>query len=678
MLQDSSSQRSHRFTPAANYVIGLMDGKRTTQEIWELSIRQLNDEAPTQDEIIRLLSQLHSSDALQSDVTPDISELLKRYQKNRRKTFMQRFLNPMAFRIPLIDPDAFLGKTSRYIEPLFGKLGLLIWSGLVLTTIVLAGLNWSELSNNVTDRIFAPENLFVILLIFPLVKAVHEAAHAYATKIWGGEVHEIGIMLLVMMPIPYVDASAASSFRDKYKRVVVGSAGMIAELFLASLAMIIWVSVEPGVVRVVAYNVMLIAGISTLVFNSNPLLRFDGYYIFSDLIEIQNLATRSTQYIGFLFKRYVFKMKHLRPPLATKGERIWFVTYGITAFIYRMFIAFFIAMFVAGKFFFIGVLLAIWAIFAMTLIPFVKNYSRLLRETQQNDRKSQALVTSAVIAGTVVMVLTLVPVPSWTRAEGAISVPSESVVRAGADGFITEVVAAPDSYVHKGEVLITTADPELMAQIEGLKGKIQELSAQYQAEQTEDRVKAQITLEDLNTSVESLNKFTQDADRLTIRSNTDGYFIIRDAQDLPDKYLRKGQLVAYTLDMKKSIARVVVPQHAIDQVRSRTDNITIRHPERLDTASQARLVRVQPSATDEIPSPALARQGGGTVAVDPTDSSGVKAFNSFFLVDIEFPTDKRTLNVGGRVFVRFDHGFEPLASQWFRSLRQLFMERFNV
>jgi len=655
-----------------------MDGRRTAQEIWEQSIRQLNDEAPTQDEIIRLLSQLHSSDALQSDVTPDISELLKRYQKNVRKTLMQRFLNPMAFRIPLINPDEFLGKTSHYIEPLFGKLGLLMWLGLVLTAIVLAGLNWSELSNNITDKILAPENLFVILLIFPLVKAVHEAAHAYATKIWGGEVHEVGIMLLVMMPIPYVDASAASSFRDKYKRVVVGSAGMIAELFLASLAMITWVSVEPGIVRVVSYNVMLIAGISTLVFNSNPLLRFDGYYIFSDLIEIQNLATRSTQYIGFLFKRYVFKMKHLLPPLATKGERIWFVTYGVTAFVYRMFIAFFIAMFVAGKFFFIGVLLAIWAIFVMTLIPFAKNYSRLLRETQQRDRKSQAIVTSSVIAGTITLVLTLVPVPSWTRAEGAITVPSESVVRAGANGFITEVVATPDSYVYKGEVLITTADPDLMAQIEGLRGKIQELSAQYQAEQTEDRVKAQMTLEDLNTSIESLNKFTQDADRLTIRSNIDGYFIIRDAQDMPDKYLRKGQLVAYTLDMKKSIARVVVPQYAIDKVRHRTDNITIRHPERLDTVSNARLVRVQPSATNEIPSPALARQGGGTVAVDPTDTSGVKAFNSFFLVDIEFPTDKRTLNVGGRIFVRFDHGFEPLASQWFRSLRQLFMERFNV
>ena len=117
ILQDPASQRSHRFSPAANFIIGLMDGKRTVQEIWEISSTHLGDDAPTQDEVIQLLSQLHSADALQCDVSPDTAELLRRHDRQKRQTLTRRFLNPMAIRIPLIDPDKFLNKMhKKHIE----------------------------------------------------------------------------------------------------------------------------------------------------------------------------------------------------------------------------------------------------------------------------------------------------------------------------------------------------------------------------------------------------------------------------------------------------------------------------------------------------------------------------------------------------------------------------------
>ena len=134
------------------------------------------------------------------------------------------------------------------------------------------------------------QNLLLLWLVFPVIKLLHELGHAYAAKAGGGEVHEMGMMLLVFMPVPYVDATAAGGFRSKWRRALVGAAGMLVELFIASLCMFVWVLVEPGVMRAVAFNVMLIAGVSTVVFNGNPLLRFDGYYILSDLIEIPNLA----------------------------------------------------------------------------------------------------------------------------------------------------------------------------------------------------------------------------------------------------------------------------------------------------------------------------------------------------------------------------------------------------
>src|SRR6185436_18624209 len=127
-----------------------------------------------------------------------------------------------------------------------------------------------------------PGNLLILALVFPVIKLLHELGHACATRVWGGEVHEMGVMLLVLMPVPYVDASASTAFRETQRRALVGAAGMIVELFLASIAFFLWLQAEPGVFRAVLYNVMLIAGISTVIFNGNPLLRFDGYYILSD------------------------------------------------------------------------------------------------------------------------------------------------------------------------------------------------------------------------------------------------------------------------------------------------------------------------------------------------------------------------------------------------------------
>ena len=130
----------------------------------------------------------------------------------------------------------------------------------------------------------------------------------------GGEVHEMGIMLLVLAPIPYVDASAAGAFRNKWRRALVGAAGMLVELFLAAIAMAAWVMVEPGLVRSVAFNVLFVAGASTLLFNGNPLLRYDGYYVLADLIEIANLGNRSNQYWQWLAKRYLFGVKSVERP----------------------------------------------------------------------------------------------------------------------------------------------------------------------------------------------------------------------------------------------------------------------------------------------------------------------------------------------------------------------------
>ncbi|UCD79016.1 MAG: peptidase M50, partial [Desulfobacterales bacterium] len=285
VMQDHSSGRFQRFTPAAYQLIGLMDGQRSVQQIWEASRARLGEDAPTQEEVIRLLSQLHAVDALQGDVQPDPGELAKRSEKRRFGWWKQTLRSPLFMRFPVLDPERFLMRFRWLARPILSWPGLILWLAVVIPALVQVGVHWTELTENIADRVLAPQNLLILWLTFPFLKAFHEFGHAFAVKIRGGEVHEMGIMLLVFTPIPYVDASAASAFRKKRERILVGAAGMLIEFFFAALAVFVWVNAQPGPLRAVAFNVMLIAGVSSVLFNGNPLLRYDAYYILVDILE---------------------------------------------------------------------------------------------------------------------------------------------------------------------------------------------------------------------------------------------------------------------------------------------------------------------------------------------------------------------------------------------------------
>ena len=280
ILQDHSTERFHRFSPPAYHVIGLMDGTRTVQELWDLAVNQLEDDAPTQDQLIQLLGQLHAADVLQCDVPPDTDELFRRGQRQRRKLWQSRLFSVFSWRFPLFDPERVLQALLPVCRPFLGWTGAILWLLVVGPAMVLAGVHWAELTENVLDQVMTPHNMLLLWLLFPVLKLLHELGHGLAVKKFGGEVHEIGIMILVLTPVPYVDASSSWSFREKWRRIFVSAAGMVVEVFLAAIALYIWLSVEPGLIRTLAYNTMLIAGVSTILFNANPLLRFDGYYIF--------------------------------------------------------------------------------------------------------------------------------------------------------------------------------------------------------------------------------------------------------------------------------------------------------------------------------------------------------------------------------------------------------------
>ena len=678
VLEDRSSGRCHRFSAAAHYLIGLMDGQRTVGQIWDAAVARLGDDAPTQDETIRLLGQMHAADVLLCDLSPDSREIFQRRQKQERRQLFQRFAQPMAVRIPLFDPDRFLSRWMPLVRPLFSWFGLGLWLLVVLAGAVLAASHWPELTENIVDRALTAENLLMLWLAYPLVKTVHELGHGFAAKNWGGEVHEIGIMLLVLMPVPYVEASSASAFREKHKRMVVGAAGIMVELFLASLAVILWLNVEPGPVRALAFNVMLIGGVSTLFFNGNPLLRFDGYYVLSDLIEMPNLATRSQKYLGYLVQRYLFDVRDAEAPSAGTGERAWFLFYGIASFVYRMFIMFAIILFIAGKFFVVGVLLAIWAVAMQLIWPLIKNLGFVLNSPRLNRKRARAVVTTLSAIAALAAFVVLVPVPSWTRAEGIVWLPEQTRVRAEVDGVAVRLLAEPDSWVEPGEALIETDDPFLRQEVRLLEAKRRELDARLTEAQLRDRSQAQVVREEINVVDADLARAREQLAALVMRSGIRGRFVVPEAVDLPGRFLRRGELVAYVAEPAKADVRVVVDQDAIGLVRNHTESVQLRLADWAATPVQSRILRQVPAATDRLPSLALGSAGGGPIAVDPRDGSGLTALEQVFVLDLELPPTITTDYLGQRVEVRFDHGAEPLAVQWYRSLRQLFLSRFGV
>jgi putative peptide zinc metalloprotease protein len=331
LLQDPGSGRVHRFTPAARTLIAAMDGSRTVADIWDLANRALGERSPTQDQVIQLLGQLHAADLLQSDVTPDVAELFARGEREVKVRRRAAYGNPMALRIPLWDPDRFLQRVRPWLGLLWSRWGALVWLAVVLPALCLVPSHWPELTGNFSDRVLSVDNLIVLYLLFPVIKAFHELGHASATKAGGGEVHDMGLILLVLMPVPYVEASAATAFRSKHRRALVGAAGMAVEMFIAALAFYVWLAIEPGIVKALLFNVMVIASVSTLIFNGNPLLRYDAYYILCDLIEMPNLSARALRYWAYLAERYALGVREAEGPIASHAEKAWFVCYGLAS-----------------------------------------------------------------------------------------------------------------------------------------------------------------------------------------------------------------------------------------------------------------------------------------------------------------------------------------------------------
>lgn len=677
ILEDTHTSRHQRFNSIAYQFIGLLDGNQRVQDIFDLLNQQMGDFAPSQDDIIQLLGQLHQADLIQTEALVNTEELFERQARQQRSQLQQRFLNPLSQKLPLWDPEDFLNAHLPKVSWLFSKSFALIWLVVVGFALLQAGANWSQISHHFELNALAPYNVLLLFFLYPFIKILHELGHAFAMKLKGGEVHEMGINLMMFMPIPYVNVSNANHLRNKYDRMLISAAGILVESFMAAWGLLLFLFSEPGLMQDIGFNIMLTGGASSLFFNGNPLLKYDGYYILADALGIPNLYQRSSQLWPYLFQYHVFDLKQVASPVSASGETVWFIVYSLTSLGYRLMLLWFVCVYLTEKFFALGVLLALWMVGLQILLPLYKALRFVTSSARLGRKRHKAMLTSLAILVSGLALLGFVPLPAYTLAEGVVWLPDEAQIKTEQDGFIGNLLVNAHQSVQAGQVLAYLHDEALESKARVARAKVSELESQYRAEKESNLVKAEIAKASLQVAEAELEHLNKKSQSMIITAAKSGQLLLPDADDLPGRYLKHGELIGYILDEQPPTIRMAVTQDHIGQFRDRIVDIHIRLVNQPFQEYPAQIIRLAPEATNTLPSPALATTGGGTIRVNTDRPDEMQTLQKIFLVDLKFDPPPH-LPIGTRAYVRINHGGEPLLTQLYRRVRQTFLRQFNV
>jgi putative peptide zinc metalloprotease protein len=671
VVRDAASNQFHRLSDAAYRFVGLLDGSRTVGEAWDLVGGQLADDAPTQPEVIQILSQLYAANLVETDITPDATVLLRRHKKQMQRKLQGRMMNVLFPRIPVWDPDRFLCRWMPAVRPLLSKLGSILWLVLVVFAISLLIPEWSRLKSAAADSI-APSNWFYLWIVFVAVKFIHECGHAFACRRFGGEVHEMGIMFLVFIPTPYVDASTAWAFPNKWARMFVGAAGMIIELFVASLCAIFWVFATPNTLpSQLAYNAMFIASVSTVIFNANPLLRYDGYYILSDFLEIPNLQMRSREYLLGLIKRYVFRIKASQP-LPPTGQCVLLFVYGILSTCYRIFVGVMIILVVTWKVPILGVLMGIGGVVTWVVVPIVKLFKYLVLEPELHRKRGRAWAFSGAVAAAVILLIGIIPFPVNVYASAIIEPEKEEVLHSTTPGWVKEIRAHDGDKLHAGDIIAICDDPNLDVRIVQMQAHMEEVKIRMLHSSVHDIAQMHIDQIELDATQQQLAENVRKQKELTITSPIDGYLIAPELHNLQDRFLERGKEIATVATMDTLLAKATIEQRDAELAYAANDTRTeIRLIGRPDVVLHATKMIVFDAAQKELPHASIGQAGGGEIAMDPHDPSGKKPLVEQFELRATLSNPQAIYCPGQGASVRIKLDKRPLLWQWTRKLLQM-------
>ncbi len=677
LLRDPLNNEFFRISPAAYAFVGRLKGDRTVDEVWQECLALMPDEAPGQDEVIQVLSQLHRSNLLQSNLAPDSRQLFERERKIKGRKARGQAVNFLFLNIPLFDPDRLLTLLRPVFRPFLSPIGFLLWLGVVGTAIWFSIGHLDELADQ-SSGVLAPKNLFYLYLCTVFIKLIHEFGHGIMCKHFGGEVRKTGVMLMLLTPLPYVDATSSWGFRHRWQRIAVSSAGMGAEFLVASIALFIWIQTPDPFVKRLAYNVIFIASVSTVLFNANPLLRFDGYYIFSDLFDLPNLYQRSTRQLKHLSERFLFGVKKSFSPASDRNEAFWLTTYGIAAFIYRVFLLAFITYNVAQGFLGLGVAIAAFCVFLYFLMPIGKLVKYLFTSDRLERNRRRAFAVTTLIILLLVAGIGFVPLPRSFRASGVFKPSTESVVYAKSSGVVEEIFVETTTPVKAGDPVIRLSNPELDLDIESATSRLGQIATQIEeARQNQFATIIGPLVEQAKAGRLVLEELNRQKEDLLVVAEVDGIWSSPRSRELKGTWSPRGTELGRIVDFSEMIFLSAVPQKQAGSLFDETiQSSEVRLLQSPAIPLEVTHQTIIPGGQQKLPTAALGWLAGGEIKTKQGDNSGLTAAEEFYLVRSETaPLPSGVFPVGALTGqIRFTLPPEPLRSQWARTVRQLFQQ----
>ncbi len=647
VLKDPTTLRYYRLRPPEYTIYKMLDGKVEMDEILKVLAERFPKEQYDAQAVMSFVIMLRGASLLLIGGQANTDYLLKRKEQMNRSLFKRLRTEYLFFKIPLLDPDKLLNAMHRSLGPIIYSraMTVAVWA-------IMAGALYFLISNidNLHQRqpLLSWINLLYFVPSFLLIKLIHEFGHGLTSKHFDTEVHEMGILFLVFMPCPYCDVSDSWTISEKSRRMWITAAGIVVEIVLASLATYIWAFTVPGSgINQFALNVMVTASLNTLLFNGNPLLRYDGYYFLMDMMEMPNLKQKGSSYLWYLFQKFVLGVENANEPIDTRGREPGLISYAVCSAIYRWFIMFAIVGMVwtfLDKYGWgiVGAFMAISCIFTSFCMPIVKFVKFLVGQKQRIHIHVATAVILAAIVGATVYGILLLPVEQSVEAQCVLRPADLHPVYVTQPGFIDAVEVRDGEHVSKGEVLFVLQNPELEHTVSDLrlqKEKVEsELDRARNLSDTDNQKQLEIERENLE---EQYLRAKRDLDKLTIKSPIDG--VVQLATNQPVEHLDGA-----FMQLQSKLCDVFTPgkYEAVTAVEERDielifvgHNVEIKLWPMEDVIIETKVTVIPSAPVKQLSSPAFSTMFHGEVATTPSTEREDAVIPSNNTYEIVLPLD---------------------------------------
>ncbi len=588
----------------------------------------------------------------------DSSKRLEKQSEALQHQKWMGWLNPISIKLKLLNPDKLMTAVTPSFGWLFSKTFLLGWILTGLFALSILRSDWDKLSA-ASIGILSGWRWLWLLIVWAVLKVVHEAGHGIACKRYGGTVNEAGILLLLFTPLAFVNVTSSWRFSNRWHRIVVASAGMYVELFISFLALIIWSYTSDGIVTDICYNVFLMSSVTTVLFNANPLMRFDGYYILADGLGITNLYTKGSRlFTDWL--RYLFFGLPGTPNVCPKHEiRIAFI-YGSMAFFWRILISVSLIIGASVLFYGAGKLMAFMGIVLFFGFPIWSQFKQLFGAHVVNKPDTRRVAISFGLSAMAILSLFyLLQAPATKSAPAIVQYKDETLVRAEVDGFIEDILVHDGQSVAKGQTLMVLRNPEIDIEICRLQNEADAAKIKARVYEQDSEISMSLAeSEKYEGILKQLAEKNNQAKSLNVVAPFDGFVFQRNLDSKIGSFVKRGDnLLNMAQEQSKEIV-VTIDQREWESLKGKLGT-SMRVVMNSVSVFSSKVEHIDARASDVPSHLSLCAVAGGPLAIKQGSRSEsgrdpqYKLLTPHFTVDLQLSREvSEKLNAGqrGRAF----------------------------